>query len=138
MHSATNHSIVTQLLNGHGYGCCFSPKASRFLLRMRFLTEQNFTSNLCLASADLLYGMHRICSLCDVFTGNLNRSCSCMAVQWLAQSSLCAVCMFSQCLRGLSTGCPVSSHRSESGTSDWLEAVRECYVFCGGLVTCPE
>lgn len=75
------------------------------------------------------------------------RCCSCVVLRWLAQwLSLCGACMF---LRGLSSGCPVPSHRSESCTLAWLEAGLapwlggwgvggERYVCCDGLVTWPE
>lgn len=51
-------------------------------------------------------------------------------------ASLCGVCMFSRCLRGLSSGCPVPSHRSESCTLAWLEAGLAPWLVGGVDVTC--
>lgn len=115
---------------------------------MRFVAveeESRIWNQICIWHQLTCFALCTTFAVCaTVFTGNFNRSCSCMVVQWLAQSSVCGVCTFSQCLRGFSSACPVPSHRSESCTLGWSEAVivpvgvSECCVSCGGLVTCPE
>lgn len=52
--------------------------------------------------------------------------------------SLRAACMFSQCLRGLSSGCPGPSHTGAVAGCDGSLGVSGCCVSCDGLVTCPE